>query len=97
MFGDTAVAVNPDDDRYKDIVDVYKRQGYTITSSANDTYRVYSNNVTSKWVVDGKINIDDNIMKWVDDSNELVDAGETGTYEDVYKRQVPLRLFHGCE
>ncbi len=44
-------------------------------SSANDTYRVYSNNVTSKWVVDGKINIDDNIMKWVDDSKELVDAG----------------------
>ena len=58
-----------------------KDAGYTITSSANDTYRVYSNNVTSKWVVDGKINIDDNIMKWVDDSKELVDAGETGTYE----------------
>ena len=28
-------------------------------------YRVYSNNVTSKWVEDGKVNIDDNIMKWV--------------------------------
>ena len=26
-------------------------------------------------VVDGKINIDDNIMKWVDDSKGIVDAG----------------------
>ena len=40
-----------------------------------------SNNVTSKWVEDGKINIDDNIMKWVSDSKELYDAGETETYE----------------
>ena len=68
-------------DTFNDTAKKMKDAGYTITSSANDTYRVYSNNVTSKWVVDGKINIDDNIMKWVDDSKELVDAGETGTYE----------------
>ena len=58
-----------------------KDAGYKMTSSVNDTYRVYSNNVTSKWVNDGKITIDDNIMKWVDDSKELVDAGETGTFD----------------
>ena len=68
-------------DTFNDTAKKMKDAGYTITSSANDTYRVYSNNVTSKWVVDGKINIDDNIMKWVDDSKELVDAGETGTYD----------------
>lgn len=49
-------------------------------SSVNDTYRVYSNNVSSKWVEDGKVQVDDNIMKWVDDSKKLVDA----------KRQEPL-------
>lgn len=54
-----------------------KDKGYTITSSANDSYRVYSNNVASKWVEDNKIVIDDNLMKWVDDSKELVDAGQT--------------------
>ena len=54
--------------------------GYKMTSSVNDSYRVYSNNVTSKWVVDGKINIDDNLMKWVDDSKKMVDAGQTGTH-----------------
>jgi len=56
-----------------------KAAGYSIVSSVNDTYRVYSNNVTTPWVVDGKLNIDDNIMKWVDDSMALVEAGYTGT------------------
>ena len=40
-------------------------KGYKIVSSAVDTYRTYSNNVTKPWVVDGKITIDDNIMNWV--------------------------------
>ena len=68
-------------DTFNDTAEKLKAAGYSVTSSVNDTYRVYSNNVTSKWVVDGKINIDDNIMKWVDDSKKLVDAGETGTSE----------------
>ena len=68
-------------DTFNDTAEKLKAAGYSATSSVNDTYRVYSNNVTSKWVVDGKINIDDNIMKWVEDSKELVDAGETGTSE----------------
>lgn len=58
-----------------------KAAGYQMTSTVNDTYRVYSNNVSSKWVEDGKINVDDNLMKWVEDSKELYDAGETQTYE----------------
>lgn len=56
-------------------------KGYHITSSAVDTYRTFSNNVTSKWVEDGKLNIDENIMNWVKLSKEMVDAGQTGTYE----------------
>ena len=55
--------------------------GYSMVSSVNDTYRVYSNNVTTPWVVDGKINIDENIMKWAEDSKAMVDAGYTGTHE----------------
>ena len=50
-------------------------QGYSMTASANDTYRVYSNNVSAKWVVDGKINIDENLMNWVENSKEMVEAG----------------------
>ena len=58
-----------------------KDAGYQMTSSVNDTYRVFSNNVTSKWVEDGKINIDDNIMNWVEMSKAMVDAGECGTHD----------------
>ena len=54
--------------------------GYNMTSSVMDTYRVYSNNVSTKWVVDGKIVIDENIMNWVEDSKAMVDAGQTGTH-----------------
>ena len=52
-----------------------------MTSSVNDTYRVYSNNVSTKWVNDGKIAIADNIMKWVEDSKALYDPKETSSTE----------------
>ncbi len=58
-----------------------KDAGYYMMSSVNDSYRVYSNNVTSKWVVDGVINIDENLMNWVADSKAMVDAGYTNTYD----------------
>ena len=66
---------------FNETAEKIKAAGYYATSSVNDTYRVYSNNVTSPWVVDGKVNVDANIMNWVDDSKVLVDAKETGTHE----------------
>ncbi len=54
--------------------------GYYMTSSVMDSYRVYSNNVSTKWVVDNKIVIDDNLMKWVEDSKKMADAKQTGTH-----------------
>ncbi len=53
--------------------------GYKMTAAAVDTFRTYSNNVTSKWVEDGKLNIDANIMQWIEDSKAMVDAGYTGS------------------
>ena len=70
-----------DSDTFSKTAEELKAKGYTIVSSVNDTYRVYSNNVTSKWVEDGKINIDANIKKWVDDSKAMVDAGYAKTYD----------------
>ena len=68
-------------DTFTATAETMKKAGYYMTSSANDTYRVYSNNVSGKWVQDGKIVVDDNIMKWVEDSKKMVDAKETGTHE----------------
>ncbi len=53
--------------------------GYKMTATANDSFRVFSNNVSTKWVENGAINIDANIKAWVDMSKEMVDAGQTGT------------------
>ena len=77
---DVQAAVN-DWDTFLATAQKMKDAGYKMTSTVNDAYRVFSNNVTSKWVEDGKINIDPNIKKWVDMSKEMVDAGETGTAE----------------
>jgi hypothetical protein len=55
--------------------------GYKVEATVNDSYRVYSNNVSAPWVDGNKVVIDANIDKWVDDSKALVDAGYTGTGE----------------
>ena len=69
-------------DTFNETAAKLKEAGYNAVSTVNDTYRVYSNNVTSKWVDDDlKINVDANIEKWVEDSKALVDAGETTTNE----------------
>ena len=68
-------------DTFKATAEELKEKGYQMTSTVNDSYRVFSNNVSTPWVVDGKITVDDNIKNWVDDSKALVDAGETKTYE----------------
>ena len=66
---------------FKATADTLNKAGYKITATSNDAFRVFSNNVTSKWVEGGKINIDANIKAWVDMTKEMVDAGETGTAE----------------
>ena len=66
-------------DTFNDTATKAKEKGYKIVSTVNDTYRVYSNNVSKPWVTDGKVTVDDNIKKWVDDSKKLVDADETTT------------------
>ncbi len=68
-------------DSFKAASKKLKDAGYLTTASVNDTYRVYSNNVTSKWVENKKINVDENIKAWVDMSKEMVDNGETTTHE----------------
>jgi len=41
----------------------------------DDAYRVFSNNATTKWVNDGKINIDENLMSWVEQTKTFTDNG----------------------
>jgi len=67
-------------DKYTETAAKVADAGYKMCS-VNDTYRVYSNNVSGKWVQDGKIVIDDNMMNWINDSKELVDSKAETTDE----------------
>ena len=66
--------------KYKETAKKMADAGY-VMCSVNDTYRVYSNNVSGKWVQDNKIVVDKNLENWVNDSKELVDAKAENTYD----------------
>ena len=69
-------------DKFDKVAEQAAAKGYKMLSGYDDSYRVFSNNVSAPWVdSNNKIVIDDNIMKRVSDSKELYDAGETETYE----------------
>jgi hypothetical protein len=76
---DTVQEAVKDWDTFSETAAKLKDAGYKITAGADDTFRVFSDNVSSPWVVDGKIVVDDNIKKWVDMSKDMVDKGYTGT------------------
>ena len=76
---ETVQAAVADWDAFNATAQKMKDAGYKIVATVNDTFRVYSNNVSGKWVQDGKIVVDDNVKKWADDSKALVDAGMTTT------------------
>lgn len=69
-------------DKFLETADKMKAKGYKMVSSVNDTYRVFSNNTTSKWVEDGKtdINIDPSIKKWIEMSKKMVDNKQCDTF-----------------
>ena len=54
--------------------------GYDVISSTADTFRVYQNNAKLPWVDGNKIQVDDNLIKWVEDSKKLADAGYCNTW-----------------
>jgi len=66
---------------FKETAATIKAAGYQMTSSVNDTYRVYSQNMTAPWVNGTTLSIDDSLVNWVNDSKEMVDAKQTGTAE----------------
>jgi cellobiose transport system substrate-binding protein len=52
-----------------------KAKGYFMVSGFDDDFRVFSDNMTSSWVVDGKINIDPSIKAWIAQTKTYTDNG----------------------
>ncbi len=71
-----------------------KDKGYYMIPTTNATYRVFSNNVTSPWVdKDGKLNIDSNIDRWMDQSKEYVDKGYTAYTSNIWGDEATSEMF----
>ncbi|MBQ1322110.1 MAG: hypothetical protein IIY53_10795 [Solobacterium sp.] len=80
-------------DAFNAVAAAAKEKGYTMIPTTNATYRVFSNNATSPWVVDGKLNIDANILNWMDQSEEFVKNGYTAYTSNIWGDEATSEMF----
>mgnify|MGYP003291213981 CR=1 FL=1 len=77
--------------KFEEVAGKMKEAGYTMLAGYADAYRTYSNNVTTPWVVDGNLVVDDNIMKWADDTKVFQDNGysnkDVGLWSDAWAKE----------
>lgn len=74
-------------DKFNAVASTMKAQGYTMLSGYDDSYRTFSNNVSGPWVQDGKIVVDPNLMKWVDQTKTFTSKGynnKTSLWDDAW-------------
>lgn len=60
-------------DTFLDTAAKMKDAGYRMNASTNDSFRVFSDNAKSAWVVDGKLNIDQSIKDWTELAKKMAD------------------------
>ncbi len=76
-------------DTFEKTAEEVKAKGYYMVSGYDDAYRVFSNNATTPWVVDGKVVIDDGLMTWVEQTKKFTDAGynnKSSLWGDVWTK-----------
>ena len=85
---DQVQAALSDWSKFDEVAAQASAKGYKMLSGYDDSYRVFSNNVTKKWVDDSsKIQIDDNLNKWVDQTKDFTDKGynnKTSLWSDAW-------------
>ena len=62
-------------DKFDAVAAKMKANGYYMLSGFDDAFRVFTDNVTSPWVVNGKINIDPQVRRWIQQTKEYTDKG----------------------
>lgn len=62
-------------DKFDEVAKKAANKGYKMLSGFDDSYRTFSNNVSAPWVDGDKIVIDDNLMRWVDQTKDYTDKG----------------------
>ena len=62
-------------------------------NTTNATFRIYSNNTTSPWVSDGKLNIDSAIEAWMEQSKKYADNGYTAYTSNLWGDEATSEMF----
>ena len=63
--------------KYDDTAAAMKQAGYLMTATAQDTFDLYADHVSSPWVVKDKVSIDSNLKRWANDSKAKIETGQT--------------------
>ena len=85
-------------DKFDETAQKMQEYGYYMLSGYDDSFRAFSNNVSTPWVTDGKINIDDQINKWVDQTMEYTENGYNNktTLWDLMEKFSVSFILHGA-
>ena len=62
-------------DSFDKVAEQMNSAGYKILSGYDDSFRVFSNNMSKPWVVNNKIRIDDGIKRWVSQTKMYSEKG----------------------
>lgn len=55
-------------DSFDQVAEKMQEAGYKMLSGFDDAFRTFSNNMTQPWVVGNKINVDESLVRWVEQS-----------------------------
>ncbi len=61
--------------KFDAVAEQAKQKGYFMLSGFDDAFRAFSDNVKTPWVKDGKIKIDPQIQRWIDQTKKYTQAG----------------------
>jgi len=61
--------------KFNDVAAQAKEKGYFMLSGYDDAFRAFSDNMKTPWVVGNKIQIDEQINKWIAQTKEYTDLG----------------------
>ena len=82
---DEVQAALSDWDKFNAVAEQAAAKGYKMLSGYDDSYRTFSNNVSAPWVDGTSVVVDENLMKWVDQTKEFTDKGynnKTSLWDD---------------
>ena len=62
-------------DKFNTVAEEAAAKGYKMLSGYDDSFRVFSNNVSEPWVDGTTVKVDPNIMAWVEQTKDYTDKG----------------------